>query len=236
MEGVDDQPLALLYGLPQLTVELPHGRYGSRVAEGRHQVFEGELYTRELRHREGGRVAVGVEVVVLERRARVVAHAHLPHDLRERRDAEGHLRDAEPFGGRLRPVQERVGDEEAGRRLHLSEGGLELWPEQGRGVGEDGEGGQRREALGALDARRDARDVGWEGELGDGGVRAGQPLPDEGGVAGRGEEGDGGEAVAVEVVREVDHRDRVALGQEGEHGDVGERSMGLRSRRGNSHC
>jgi len=238
MEGIDDEALTFLNGLAQLTVELHHGRYRRRVAEGRHEVFEGELDVRELRHREGGRVAIGVDVVGPQRGARVVAHTHLPHDLREGRDAEeGHLGDAEPRRRRFRPVQERVGDEQARGRLHLSEGGVELWQQQGRGVGEDGEGGQRRESLGALDARWDARDVGREGHLDDGRGHTGQPLPDEASVAGGDKEGDGGEAVAVEVVGEVDEWDGVALGEEREDGNVRERlGLCLWRRRGYSHC
>jgi len=227
MEGVDDEALAFLYGLAQLTIELQHGRYGRTVAEGRHEVFEGELDVWELRHREGGRVAIVVDVVGPQRGARVVANTHLPHDLGEGRDAEErHLGDAEPRRQRFRPVHERVGDEQARGGLHLSEGGVELWQEQGRGVGEDGQGGQGRESLGTLDARRDAWDVCWEGELDDGRVRTGQPLPGEASVAGGGDEGDGGEAVVVEVVGEVDERDGVALGEEREDGNVRKR-LGL---------
>lgn len=224
MEGIDDQALTFHDGPAQLSIELQHGRHGRRVAEGCHEVFEGELDVRELRHRESGRVAIGVDVVGPQRGTRVVAHTHLSHDLREGRDAEErHLRDAQPCRRRFRPVQEWVGDEQARWRLHLSEGCVELWLEQGRCVGEDGKGDQGREPLGALDARRDARDVGREGELDDGRVRTGQPLQDEACVAGGGKEGDGGKAVAVEVVGEVDERDGVALGEEREYGDVRER-------------
>jgi hypothetical protein len=75
----------------------------------------------------------------------------------------------------------------------------------------------RPSALSTPAGTRDSRNVGRECKLDDGNpVRAGQPITDEGGIAGGSEERDGGKAAAAKMMDELDEWDGVALGHERE--------------------